>query len=366
MNFELNYSKKEKRELSPFLAKELLFDYLVGTLDEDRAKAVEQVLKQSQELKSELEKVKQGLHFFKQFEGLAPDKEIIEQIIVPNSLSYKLLKILKFEEWPDSYRWALEAVLAGIVIFMIAVVVPWHRLISMTWNQSTQIVLSEYNKTAETMTAEKDISPPSTQVEVKNNVAVIQDNSENESPAPSNSQSADTPIAAVNVAPKVEQAAEPKSETDKLITPTTISRPKALQGFLFRGTATIPSIGNINSQLVAKLTEMGAQKAGQVDIGRLKGTTSYYHFSIAERELEEVKKLFFQYGSLDLRKEKHDRVMPEGTVRIIIEVSEEQAQNNTRKKDKVAPKNEATEGEANTNVDQLIPPDNAEPEPPSQ
>ncbi len=365
MNFELNYSKKEKRELSPFLAKELLFDYLVGTLDEDRAKAVEQVLKQSQELKSELEKVKQGLQFFKQFEGLTPGKEIIEQVIVPNSLSYKLLKILKFEEWPDSYRWALEAVLAGVVIFMIAVVVPWHKLISLTWNQSTQIVLSEYNKNAETMTAEKDISPPSTQIEAKNTEAPAQKDSANQVAGEGKALPETTQVVAAIAEPKAEQATEPKNETEKLVTPTTISRPKALQGYLFRGTATIPSIVSINPQLVAKLTEMGAQKAGQVDIGRLKGTTSYYHFSIAERELEEVRKLFFQYGSLDLKKEKHDRVMPEGTVRIIIEVSEEQAHNNIKKKDKTAPKNEATEGEANTNVDQLIPPDNAEPEPPS-
>jgi hypothetical protein len=261
----------------------------------------------------------------------------------------------------------LEAVLAGIVIFMIAVVMPWHRLISMTWNQSTQIILSEYNKKSETMTAEKDISPPSTQSAAAPPLAVTQPVDKTVLPVEQKPE-LKTPdlglVSAAVVQNKAEQATDPKDES-KLVTPTTISRPKALQGFLFRGNATIPSIASINPQLIAKLNEMGAQKAGQVNIGRLKGTTSYFHFSIAEREVEEVRKLFFQYGSLDLRKEKHDRVMPEGTVRIIIEVSEEQEQNKTKKKEKATP-NEATEGDGNTNVDQFIPPEFAEPKSPTQ
>src|ERR1700733_15043998 len=46
--------KQPTRQLSKFMCQELLFDYIEGNLDADRRKAVEQTLKQHQDLQVEL------------------------------------------------------------------------------------------------------------------------------------------------------------------------------------------------------------------------------------------------------------------------------------------------------------------------
>jgi hypothetical protein len=298
MTDDIRYSKKGKRELSPFITKEMLFDYEIGALDEERVRSLESALKHSQDLRSELQRVKLGLKFFSDLSILQPKKNLYDKAIVPNSFSYRVMKLIKFEDWPDVYRWALEASLASIAIFLIAVVVPWHKLLSMVWNRSTQVILSEYQK------SESEPMPTTTTMVLaaanldKSREIIKPESLENNRSAPVKTETVNSSVEA-----------------------------KIPQGYLYRGTASVGKLAIVNSQLISKLNELGALKAGQADLGRLKERSSYFHFRVLEEKLDEVKMLFESMGSLTLTKERHERVMPEGVVRIIIEVKEEPEQN---------------------------------------
>jgi hypothetical protein len=285
MKTRIEYSKKSKRELSPFITKELLFDYEIGALDEERMLSVEQALKSSQEIRSELNKVRLGLKFFSGFVGLRPQKTLLDDAIRPNNYSYKIVKLIRFEDWPDIYRWVLEAALASLAIFLIAVVVPWHKLLSMVWNRSTQVVLSEYQK------SEPVLVPTSTTV----------------------------------LLTQVDSTKTKEITTTETVKP--LIDPKVPQGYLYRGSASVGKLELVNPLLISKLNGLGAKKAGQVDLGRLKGRSSYFHFSVEEGNLAQVKDLFESVGTFSLTKERHERVMPDGVVRIIIEVAEDPEQN---------------------------------------
>ena len=91
---------------------------------------------------------------------------------------------------------------------------------------------------------------------------------------------------------------------------------------MFRGTIFITNVGANNSKLIERLTTMGARKAVEVSVGRRKGTGSYFHFTIPEKKYQNVLDIFNEYGKLKISQEKHDRVMPEGIIRLIITVEE--------------------------------------------
>ncbi|PIS10710.1 MAG: hypothetical protein COT73_07910 [Bdellovibrio sp. CG10_big_fil_rev_8_21_14_0_10_47_8] len=94
------------------------------------------------------------------------------------------------------------------------------------------------------------------------------------------------------------------------------------QGFLYRGSIEITNVQAVTPKLVDKVSELGGRKAGNVELGWSRGSGAYFHLTIPELKYEELKAAFSQYGELKITKEKHDRVMPEGIIRIIITVEE--------------------------------------------
>jgi hypothetical protein len=67
---------------------------------------------------------------------------------------------------------------------------------------------------------------------------------------------------------------------------------------------------------------MGGRKAGEVPLGWKKGNSSYFHFTLPENKYEELKQFMTTYGTLKIQKEHHERVMPDGIIRLIISVEE--------------------------------------------
>ncbi len=51
-------------------------------------------------------------------------------------------------------------------------------------------------------------------------------------------------------------------------------------------------------------------------------STAYFHFTMPENNYQQMTDAFKEYGQLKIAKEKHERIMPEGIVRVIITVDE--------------------------------------------
>lgn len=90
------------------------------------------------------------------------------------------------------------------------------------------------------------------------------------------------------------------------------------RGFVYRAFMTLPDLEDVGPKITEELLSLGAEKAGEVELGWKRGTGRYYHFAMpAENEKKALEKLQV-YGPVRISKDPHPRVMPAGQVRFIL------------------------------------------------
>lgn len=295
------FKKKGHRTLSSFFGKELLYDYASNSLDTERTEAIKSFLKDNPEAQKELKKIQAGLTYVEKLKSLDISKEHLAEIQKPSSYLQALLYKIHFDIWPQGVKMALETLIISIGVVSVALLIPWNKLTEFTFKNDKPIVLAEFNRDYQKRNQIEE--QPKTQAEFQ-----TESQRENQETFPD----------------------EDKSSAKLTITTTTLSAPPLTpttvvvknQGYLFRGTISITNVGANNSKIVEKVTTLGARKAGDVPIGWRRGTGSYFHFTIPEKKYQNVLDVFNEYGKLKISKEKHDRIMPEGIIRIIINVEE--------------------------------------------
>lgn len=125
-----------------------------------------------------------------------------------------------------------------------------------------------------------------------------------------------------------------------------------MKGLLYRIIMTSESAETVSADVVAKLTAMGAEKAGQVELGWRKKNPdgNYFHFTMPDASYNELVKTLGGYGPVRIYKNPHERVMPEGQIRIILWIEDRAPQSATVQQDvapqEVAPLDTTQENEA--------------------
>src|SRR4051812_2572968 len=118
------WTKLGKRELSQFIARELLYDYVTHQVDDDRKKAVEEFLAGSKEAQQDMMKILNGIQYAERLSETAVAPFIIERINEPSTYLAVLLKKTNFQKWPASVKWSLEAMVVIGIIVTITLFVP--------------------------------------------------------------------------------------------------------------------------------------------------------------------------------------------------------------------------------------------------
>jgi hypothetical protein len=140
---------------------------------------------------------------------------------------------------------------------------------------------------------------------------------------------AETPVpvqVAENDAPKPPAAPTPKAETAKPVavaasdegTSEQGSREEKPRGFVYRAFMTLPDLEDVGPKITEDLLSLGAEKAGEVELGWKRGTGRYYHFELPEENEKKVLERLQVYGPVRISKDPHPRIMPEGQVRFIL------------------------------------------------
>ncbi len=290
---KIPWIKKGQTDLTAFQAEELLFDYIKKSLSLDRKKAVDQHLQNSADLKKSLARIQKAIAYTQDLNRIHVSTALIEQVQHESqsliSLSKKYLKQPEVQFW---FWWG-----RALSVFLIFVgglsFFPWEKLRSKGGNTSAVMVEMDRSKDSQFATAES------------------------------------LPAAADK--PKVEAAAEREIASTKPAAP--VGKPKETvnvaaskapveQGFLYRGELSTSEVDRISDGMVAKIVDLGGQKAGAVELGWKKTSRqAYFHFTIPQRSLVDLETYLKQEG-LILRKEKHSKIMPAGTVRVILTVDE--------------------------------------------
>ncbi|UXR65557.1 hypothetical protein EZJ49_04735 [Bdellovibrio bacteriovorus] len=305
-------SKKNKREMSPFIGHELLYDFLTDSLDPERRAAVADHVKFSRDAQLDLSKIENGQKYAERLADTRVSEPIIEQINAPSSYLTVLMQKSNFDKWPQGLKWGLEAlVVVGVIVTLLSVT-PWQKVMQLgSLGGSKDMVLAEISKTETTAVVEEQPE--------------FVDEGAKETPAEVTAKSPDK----ASVKPDVK--ASPATPTP---TPTTVAAKtpeKAAEvpavtgggGFLYRGEIEATNIETIGPKVTDKIIELGGRKAGSVELGWKKTPTSmYYHFTIPEAKYQDLMNSLAAYGKPKFSKEKHPRVMPDGIIRLIFTLDE--------------------------------------------
>jgi hypothetical protein len=100
--------------------------------------------------------------------------------------------------------------------------------------------------------------------------------------------------------------------------PPLVVSAKSSRGFVYRAFMTLADIENVAPKITQQLKELGAEKAGEVELGWRRGSGRYYHFSMPESNEQRLLENLRGYGPVRISKDPHPRVMPDGQVRFIL------------------------------------------------
>lgn len=279
-----------KRRLSRFLARELLYDYLVGDLNAARRDSLVEFLKQDESTREIYQAMVAGRDYAKSLSSIQATPLTLDQLLAADTPIRRLRKELDLGKLPDWWRTAAAGIGVSVTIVLMSVSLPWGRIQTwMTLPQDNQMEIARAERKVEVAGVEgtqnsvenRPVSPPPKVVATK----------------PSEPPTAETTVKSVEE-------------------PVDSSRP--LKGFVYRGALRAINVDDAAPQITEILRNLGGTKAGEVDLGWRRGRSAYYHFSISEEYYDTVLKSLQTFGEVRIYREPHRRVMPEGQIRFIM------------------------------------------------
>jgi hypothetical protein len=319
MSDDFIFSKKGQRHLSSFVGRELIYDYFVGSLDDERRKAVEDFLKENPEAHLDFQKIRNGIEYAELLKKITVSEPLFDKVWAPASIVQIIVRKIRFDEWHPALRGGFEASIVALGVAIAAVLIPWHELMEIKISDR-DIVLTEV--------ARNETRPRGSEQEVATKEQEIFPDDGDLVTSPAVTASAATAPETVTSTTLL-KVAEVKSQAPPTTLPQTTAVERAgkaeeaigdakLGGFLYRGELVLVNPQAVAPKLAEKIGELGGRKAGEVELGWNRGSGSYFHFTIPENKYEELLDILDEYGQLKIHKERHGRIMPKGIIRLII------------------------------------------------
>lgn len=342
----------DKRKLTPFLAHEMLFDFATGQLDADRHAAVEAFIKDDRESQNLLEAIRRGIAYAESLRSIELTEEAIQELDQSENLVSLSRRLARWSEWPDSLRWSIIALGVSLCTAAVVVAIPWKSMPMFKTGPSFDSGTIQIARVEPRKAGGEDPNLASNQPEEKENETGPLEGSGDEeftddgSAAPIAHQPPPQPArvepksggwqpvaqpVAAKAPPPVVVAAKP---TPVVVAakpmPTPVQAPvaaavpppaassKSSRGFVYRAFMTLSDLEDIAPKITQQIKELGAEKAGEVELGWRRGSGRYYHFSIPEANEQKLLDNLRVYGPVRISKDPHPRVMPEGQVRFIL------------------------------------------------
>ena len=330
-----------ERGINSFFLRAHFLDLVEKRLDPVSERECLELLKHDKTLNDEFEKFKNAIEFCSEFRNYSIDSKILESVNTSPTRFDLLAKKLKINELPVGFRWGIEIGFVLSILMFGILFFPWKSIFKL--GPSDTVILAQLDRAVQVKpTADEEISKNETASKSdQSKVAEVKANektAEVKEPDPKVPavKVAETKVAETKVADsKVTKAKvpevkvpDPKVQDPKLpdqkIAEVKIKDTKLVDANrgLFRGSIEVTNLSATSNKLVAKLNELGGRRAGQVELGWVKGNTRYFHFTIPEAKYDAFFTFFSQYGELKITKEPHPRTMPQGIVRVILTVSE--------------------------------------------
>ncbi len=324
MEFERIY-KPKPRKLSRFMCQELLFEFATNRLDKARADAVAEFLKTDKGLQLELESIKESIQYCQKLSHTQVSPEFLKSLVEAQPKWKILAEKLAWKNWPEFLRWTTEAMAISVLVAVLAVNIPWSQLFSWAPERHKEVVLAEVEPLQSAEKAE-EVAPIAASTEGETGFQEI--GPIHGPPAPTPEQLASAVESAQQVV-ATEAEAEPKPKENVEAEPAPSPQPvaKGPKGAIYRAFMSVSEVDATSKQILDQLLALGAQKAGEVELGWKRPTGSYFHFSIPEENYQTMVDQLRTLSPVRISREAHWRVMPEGTIRIILWVEDNTLKN---------------------------------------
>lgn len=350
---EPNFQARSKRKLSRFLARKMLYDFICGRLDSARIKAVEEFIGEDWETRTELEYIQGGLKYCGDLSLTRISEPLMQEIREHKGFWVRVRTGHWWRDWPESIKWGMEAAVLSGVAALVAMWIPWSKVAHLLPSSRDEVILVEIDK---------DQKPAGT---VKNGAKSLSDQGEGRAllpvavgkdastlnPSPhetfgekeSGSTEGSTKGSAKEVAETRKSSIQPSkvAEDEEVGDPVQgvrggsesetaepqeniIKGASSLKGFVYRAFMSLDQLDQVSPKIVAEIKQLNGAKAGQVELGWRKPKGSYFHFSLPESNYEKLMSALKSFGPVRIYKDPHWRVMPQGQIRFILWVEDNQ------------------------------------------
>ncbi len=345
-----------------------LVDYCDSTLSPEESREILKWLGSHPEYQGKLDFIRSLRTDLQKLNHIEFSEKVVNDITQTKSYLPFVVERLKVRQWPPLFRWAAEALVVVFVMVLALVVIPWEDSVKKWLIKSPQsVILAEFekgptpqepvdsaqfqdelekpNESAKATNTTKPAEAPksATQVAVQpsspNSVAKVQPAQPGDalikaamdstkmagaSSIPVKNLKAPAPPPPPPSTPTSGTANQPAATATKPATAvSTAEVDEKVGGFLFRGEVKVTNVESVWPKIRDRIQDIGGRKAGEVELGWKKSAAlRYFHFTVPEAQLGVLKDFIGQYGQLQLVKEKHTRIMPDGIIRIILNVNE--------------------------------------------
>lgn len=326
-NESVEFKKQNDNKISYLFTYENLVDYCLNQLSAEESAKVEAGLKIYPSLQIAKEEYSR---IISQIQNLKVQKERHSVV----SESKPALKAVKVDQTTSADTSSeapkapvsnnLKIATAAFVVVAIIVVIQPSRMISF-FTHDRNVVLHEVEKPPVKVEPPAPVPAPTVVADSKSvePAAAVQPAPE---PAPA---AAPAPVVAQQPAPAVTPApvAAPSPAPAPAPTPSPamaqVEKAAAAEGGLYRGTLLVTNVAGANEEIKKKMSDLGAIKAGEVELGWMKNPDmAYYHYTLPEKSMNEMNNYLKKMGKLIVKFEKHPRLIPAGSKRFIIEVKQ--------------------------------------------
>lgn len=347
---------KSSRKLSEFMCREMLYDFATGHLDEERARAVQEFLKENEILKNELMQMKSALEYCDQAGGITVSELLYLSLSERDQVFKSMKQKLSWKNLPEWTRWTIEALSISLIAALIAINIPWGKFQSLFQSEieagpgSSIEVLQKVNFDHSDSSQEKSL-------ENSENAEVAQNSEEPQSSEAAQNSEKDLEGSHPNNANQPKNANQPISKEvkpNKKMEPPTKgeaqgevqvveSKPNQsgavsnkTKGEIYRAFMKTRSLDEVTQEITQMIEKYGGEKAGEVKLGWRKKNGSYFHFKMPKKFYEELLSKLKKFSSVKVYKDPHPRVMPKGVFRMILWLEEDKSISSSKESNEAA------------------------------
>lgn len=267
---------------------------------------MERFFTEDQQIKKQFEGMKAQVRFLEELGKTSPKPELITFIQTHKGSFKETLKKYEWTKWSSTSQWALQLAIVGLLLVVTVHLFPWLNLarsIKGIKQLAPQLKSVKFQEPEVVRTLYGPIWPADLPSPDAYALKIAEEKTKNAA------------IAEI-VVQADEESNSQASEDNEAAVP--------VDGFLWRGVLRVESLdSDITNKITQDMATLGAQKAGQVELGWQKGDSRYYHFTMPIENYTAFQEKMSEFGKLTLQKEKHPRVMKDGIMRVIMSVEVE-------------------------------------------